>query len=33
MMLTFDYNGVLVESRRLTPKEKQTKLITLQKQG
>lgn len=33
MMLTFDYNGILVGSRRLTPKEKQTKLITLQKQG
>lgn len=33
MMLTFDYNGEMVATRRLTPKEKQTKLITLQKQG
>lgn len=31
MMETYDHNGVMIGSRRLTPKEKQTKLITLNK--
>lgn len=33
VMETFDCEGNLLSTRKLTPKEKQTKLITLQKQG
>lgn len=33
VMETFDYNGNLLASRRLTPKEKQIKTFNIQKQG